>query len=266
MRPPTRDLGARPKTAIALACLGSLAPPALYLLLRPLVHGDAVALGVAAAVPVVATVAAAIWRRQARLLSLLPVVGLGAAVVATLVSGGRSLPLELYRPVATGIVGLALLASAAMGRPLLVPVLRMLIRDPARRAEVDLALARPTARHRLTVVTAVLGVGLLIEAAGTVVLAFSVSVGVYLVASRAIRLVVLALVAAVLVGYRRRGGPAREADGPSRELAGRSPWFGRKRFGIGWGPRNWQGRLVVLALVAGVAVLRYAFHLHLLGR
>jgi hypothetical protein len=260
--------------AIALACLGSLAPPALYFLLRPHVHGDAVALAIAAAIPVVATLAAAVWRRQARLLSLLAVVGLGIAVSAMLVPGGRSLPLELYRPVATGIVGLALLGSAAMGRPLLVPVLRMLVRDPARRAEVDRALAPPAARHRLTIETAVFGVGLLVEAAATVVLALSVSVGVYLIASRAIRLAVLALVAMVLVGYRRHQGPlspAGQAPGngtspPAREAAGGPAWFGRKRFGIGWGPRNWQGRVAVPALAAAVVVLRYAFHLHLLGR
>ena len=37
----------------------------------------------------------------------------------------------------------------------------------------------------------------------------------------------------------------------------REPWFGRKRFGIGVGPRTWQGALVVLAIVAVLAVIRY---------
>ena len=35
------------------------------------------------------------------------------------------------------------------------------------------------------------------------------------------------------------------------------PWFGRKRFGIGVGPRAWQGVVVVLAIVAVLALIRY---------
>jgi len=38
----------------------------------------------------------------------------------------------------------------------------------------------------------------------------------------------------------------------------RRPWFGPKRFGIGYGPQTWQGVLVtavLVLLVAGTAVL-----------
>ena len=38
-----------------------------------------------------------------------------------------------------------------------------------------------------------------------------------------------------------------------------APWFGRKRFGIGAGPRTWQGYLVVVVLV-GLVFLARAFH------
>lgn len=30
------------------------------------------------------------------------------------------------------------------------------------------------------------------------------------------------------------------------------PWFGRKRIGFGWGPRTWQGWLIVALLTAVV--------------
>jgi hypothetical protein len=46
-------------------------------------------------------------------------------------------------------------------------------------------------------------------------------------------------------------------DDPQRE-----PWFGPKRIGYGWGPRTWQGYVVVLvcAVVFGVAVRYFAHH------
>lgn len=34
---------------------------------------------------------------------------------------------------------------------------------------------------------------------------------------------------------------------------GRRPWFGPKRFGIGFGPQTWQGVLVTIVLVLLVA-------------
>lgn len=37
----------------------------------------------------------------------------------------------------------------------------------------------------------------------------------------------------------------------------REPWFGPKRFGIGVGPRTWQGALVVLGIVGILAAIRY---------
>jgi hypothetical protein len=45
-------------------------------------------------------------------------------------------------------------------------------------------------------------------------------------------------------------------DDPPKE-----PWFGRKRFGYGWGPRTWQGYVVVLVF-AGVfwVAVRYFTH------
>ena len=33
------------------------------------------------------------------------------------------------------------------------------------------------------------------------------------------------------------------------------PWFGKKRFGWGVGPRTWQGWLICLAVVVGIAFI-----------
>lgn len=38
----------------------------------------------------------------------------------------------------------------------------------------------------------------------------------------------------------------------------RKPWFGRKKFGWGWGPVSWQGWLVLLGYLAAIrGVIRW---------
>lgn len=180
----------------ALGAATSVAPVALYLLIRPYVTNDTVALAIAAAAPAVLTVTAAIWRRQVRLLSLLAAIGVGLAVTVTLVTGGGSLPLKLYRPGITGVVGLALLVSVLVDRPLLGPVLRLL----AARRNIRLSLSRKT----LTAVTTIAGIGLVVEAVGTLVLAFVLPTGAYLIAARVVRIVVIGICLAVMVWYAKR--------------------------------------------------------------
>jgi hypothetical protein len=36
---------------------------------------------------------------------------------------------------------------------------------------------------------------------------------------------------------------------------GRQPWFGPKRYGFGYGPRTWQGYLLVLASVTPLIIM-----------
>jgi hypothetical protein len=36
---------------------------------------------------------------------------------------------------------------------------------------------------------------------------------------------------------------------------GRQPWFGPKRFGLGYGPRTWQGYLLVALCVLVLAIV-----------
>lgn len=37
------------------------------------------------------------------------------------------------------------------------------------------------------------------------------------------------------------------------------PWFGRKKFGWGWGPASWQGWLVMAAYVVVIQVTSHLF-------
>jgi hypothetical protein len=271
-RPADRRHRAPGSTLASLSLLAFLVPLALYFLARPRLHSDAAALALAAAVPAAAGAAIAARRRQVRPLGVLAVVGLGAALAATVLTGGSSLPLKLERPVATGAIGLALLASVAVRRPLLLSVLRLLARgDDARRTQLERAAANPATRRALTIISAVLGAGFLVEAAATAIAALTLSTGAYLVVSRLIRLGVIgtAMAVAVIIAARRRRQRASDhATAPDRpDPAVRQAWFGPRRLGVGWGrPQTWQARLVVAALVAVVVVLRLVFHVSILGR
>jgi len=41
-----------------------------------------------------------------------------------------------------------------------------------------------------------------------------------------------------------------------------TPWFGRKKFGFGWGPASWQGWLTVAAYVLVVILIGQFFPVH----
>jgi uncharacterized membrane protein len=40
-------------------------------------------------------------------------------------------------------------------------------------------------------------------------------------------------------------------------VAEKKPWFGRKRVGVGWSPRTWQGWLVIVLVVAAIVLVRW---------
>jgi hypothetical protein len=252
MTPPTR--GALRQRVAVLWLVISLGPLLLYFLARSYVDSDVVALAISAVVPAVVTVVAAAWRRQARLLSALAVVGVGVALAATAMTGGSSLPLKLYRPLVTSVVGLVVLLSALLRRPLLVPVLdRLAGRVPMVR------LSRRTA----TVVTVIIGVSFLGEALATVSLALTMSTAAFLIASRLVRITVFVAGAAVTVWYlRRQAGRPTGATAENAPAGTRSrTWFGPRRVGLGWGrPQTWQARVTVATVLALIVIARVVFH------
>jgi hypothetical protein len=265
-RPATRIRSAFRRRATAVWLATSLTPLLLYFLARPYVESDTMALAISAVAPAVATIVVAVWRRRVRALSVLILVGLGVALAATAMTGGSSLPLKLYRPLFTGMVGLGLLLSALLRRPLLVPIVRALA--------PDLRITMPT-RRTATVVTAIIGVAFLVEAAATVVLALTVSTGVFLVAARLVRIGIFGAGVAMAAWYVRRRGQRRAAQpAESTGAAGSAPdvdrsaaadpraWFGPRRFGVGWGrPQTWQARIIVAVILTLIVVARVVFHL-----
>jgi hypothetical protein len=46
-----------------------------------------------------------------------------------------------------------------------------------------------------------------------------------------------------------------EPFGPNSARSGKQPWFGPKQFGFGYGPRTWQGYLLVALSVIPLIVM-----------
>jgi hypothetical protein len=260
--------------------VASLAPLVIYFVLRPLVHSDVVALSIGGAVPVAMALVFAAIRRRSPWSALLIAAVFGLAIAATVLSGGDSLPLKIYRSIATGVFGLACVVSVAARRPLLA----YLVRGMAKRDErVRQALARggsdPAALHRrLTVLTLLVGAIGLVEAALTIVLALTLSTGSFLVVSRLARwgMAGLGIIAVLVYRYRVRktqqpGGPAGAAVG-NEASAGQDAPGGRdgSRSGLaaglphlGSGRLPWQLRIAVLAVIAALLAVKLIFNVHL---
>ncbi len=54
-----------------------------------------------------------------------------------------------------------------------------------------------------------------------------------------------------------------DAPGPDSGRPGKRPWFGRKAIGFGYGPRTWQGYLLVALSVVPVIVVAATTRGHL---
>ncbi|MGA9859708.1 MAG: VC0807 family protein [Solirubrobacteraceae bacterium] len=189
---------------------GLLAPVAAYLTLRRLWHSDTDALAVSYALPLTWGLAVAMRKRRLDVLTLLAVVVLGCALVATMASGGSALPLKLRRGAITGPLGLACLISVAARRPLL-PTLLNLVASARAGALADRAarIAAAVQGKPAAVLTVVAGLTLLGDAAAQVALALSLSTTTFLAVAGLARLAVAMTGATFAAAYlrvlRRRG-------------------------------------------------------------
>ncbi|HET8979419.1 MAG TPA: hypothetical protein VFN87_14750 [Solirubrobacteraceae bacterium] len=195
---------------------GAALPIATFLVLRNVLHSDADALAVSAAIPLAWTLTGDGARRRLSPVAVLAVLVLVIALLVSLASGGSALPLKLRRGMITGPLGLACLVSVALRRPLL-PVLVDLLpsRGPTAAVGRIAALRAELAGDAAPMLTAIVGVGLLTDAAVQVTLALTVSTTVFVSISGLARLAVTAVaVGACAVGLRvrrSRRGPAAAA-------------------------------------------------------
>lgn len=165
-------------------------PLVVFAVVRPHVGSDVLALAIAGGVPLLGTLATFVLRRRLDVIGAVALVGFGLALVISALSGGNRIVLELQDSLVTGPVGLLLLASAAVGRPLHLVLMRVLAaRDPRMRRD----LSDPARRRTSTILTVLLGSTLAAHAGVLLVLALTVPTGAFLALSRPVGLAVLAV-------------------------------------------------------------------------
>ncbi len=172
----------RRSAGIALELLVNLVLPwACYRLARPR-FGEVHAIMASAAPPIIWSLAGLARFRRIDSLSLLVLSGIVLSLVGYAFGGSPRL-LLMRESLVTGLIGLAFIASAVIGRPL---VYVLALAGLARRSEADRAAfeseqERPGFRRLFTVITFVWGIGLVAETALRAVLVFTLPVSRFLI-------------------------------------------------------------------------------------
>jgi hypothetical protein len=167
-------------------------PLVVYLLVRPHTGNDAAALAVAGGIPATFAVARFAWRRRIDPVGLVIVAGFGIAVLVSALTGGSSLVLKVRDAVPFGAIGVAFLLSAAVGKPLLGPLLQR----AGRGGQLPSSW--------LTVGTVIIGLTLTVDAVARVALALVLKTSTFLAVEHEASWSILALGAAALWFTRRR--------------------------------------------------------------
>jgi hypothetical protein len=156
-------------------------PFMIYNLAQPRL-GDINALIFSSAQPVLWSLIEFARRRRIDALSLLVLCGIGLSLLAYL-GGGSVRLLQMREKLATIIVGLAFLGSAAIGKPLMYELIRAFLarRNDPELQQVESARTVGPFRRAMTIMTLVWGLGLLADAGVSIALVYVLSMRAYLV-------------------------------------------------------------------------------------
>jgi hypothetical protein len=198
---------------------GIVIPVATYLILRRSLNSDALAFTATAAMPIAWMLAVGLWERRIDPIAVGASIVLGVAFAISIATGGSALPLELRRAVVSGSVGLACLISVLVRRPLLPAAIDLLERAWPRSQRVTRAIGGRASAQQMMVVTAIVAVICLCDAAAQVTLALTVSTATFVAVTGLTRLGVFAAGLGVCVLYLRRAPTAHAASGSARAPA-----------------------------------------------
>lgn len=187
-RPPFPDLRVF-KDSLRRGALLVVSPLAAYTFVRPMVSSEVLALAIAAAIPVLYSLAHAVARHRVDPLAGLSALGFSVACLISVLAGGSSLPLKLHEAFITFGIGLVIIAAALIRRPL--PIARLL-RTPDCDRSLDSTLS------------AIIGSFLILHALLHLALAVSLSTSAYLLAGRIINLGTIAVGVLALSVYLRK--------------------------------------------------------------
>ena len=155
------------------------------------------------AVPSTWLVIVGIARRRIDPIAVLSAATVLIALAAYAITGGDPVAIKLRRGAVTGTIGVAALASVALGRPLLVVVAENVAKLNSDRPEIAARLAEPCRRRVCTMLTAIIGATFAIDGATQIVLALTVPTGMFIADSTGARIAVLGIGLVITVRYLR---------------------------------------------------------------
>jgi hypothetical protein len=198
-------MNGRPPQLSPFRLLAALVLPlAGYLLIRAAIGSATGALAITEAVPATWLLVVGIARRRLDPLAIVSTVTVAIALAAYALTGGDPLALKLRRGAVTGTLGIAALASVALGRPLLLVLAERIAKlNPDRRPEIQARLADPDRRRAMTILTAIVGLTFTLDGASQIALALTVPTRMFVADSTATRIVVLGTGLLVTAWYLR---------------------------------------------------------------
>ncbi len=185
--------------------INAVVPYLVYVVVEPRVGGfDALLLsGVA---PAVESIHSVVRRRRFDLMAALVLGGI-ALSLGLMALGGSERVLLVRESLVTGLIGLLFTVSVFTPKPVVYVIGRQAIalRDPARHARWEQRFAaQPEFRAAMRVLTAVWGVGLLVEVSVRTVMALYMRVADFLLVSPFVQYGLTGTLVLITIGYARR--------------------------------------------------------------
>jgi len=185
--------------------------------------GEVRALLASSAPPILWSLVEFARHRRLDALSVLVVGGIVLSLLAMLGGGGARF-LQLREKLVTGVIGLAFLGSALIGKPLVYEIARASMRRKSENEAQQFETLQANAgfRRTMTMMTLVWGLGLLVDVAIAVALVFTLSIREYLIVNPILSYGTIGGLSlwSVLYGKRaKRRGEARRAAAAAAALA-----------------------------------------------
>lgn len=196
--------GRPPQVSPARLVAGLVLTWIAYLIIRALTGSSVGALIITDAVPSTWLLVVMIARRRIDPIAVLSAATVLIALAAYALTGGDPLAIKLRRGAVTGTMGVAALASVALGRPILLVVAQSVARLNTDSPEMAARLTEPARRRAITILTAIIGATFALDGASQIVLALTVPTGMFVADSTAARIVVLGTGLVICVQYLRR--------------------------------------------------------------
>jgi len=199
-----------PQLSASRLVAGLLVPLAAYTVIRLLLGSATGALAITEGVTALWLIAVAIVQRRVDPVAVLSTATVAIALLVYALTGGDPLALKLRRGAVTGTLGVAALASVALGRPFLILVVERVAKlNPDRQHEIQAKLADPRRRRGLTALSALIGAMFALDGATQIALALTVPTGRFVADSTAARIAVLGTGVVLITSFLRRNTRAR---------------------------------------------------------